>query len=108
LTERFQRRRLKCEKLTDRRRTPSDGKSSLCLWQGELKITFCKNIRSVLVLVNHNFLILGGKRGGGFNVWTEFVFTTNHNFLLTKTLLMMIMKMNVMISRMSFLILNKY
>jgi hypothetical protein len=32
-----QRRRLKCEKLTDdRRRTPSDGKSSHCLWQGEL------------------------------------------------------------------------
>jgi hypothetical protein len=39
LVEGFQRRRLKCEKLTDdRRRTPSDGKSSLCLWQGELKI----------------------------------------------------------------------
>ena len=39
LAERFQRRRLKCEKLTDdRRRTPSDGKSSHCLWQGELKI----------------------------------------------------------------------
>jgi hypothetical protein len=38
LTEGFQRRRLKCEKLTDdRRRTPSDGKSSHCLWQGELK-----------------------------------------------------------------------
>jgi hypothetical protein len=36
LTEGFQRRRLKCEKLTDDR-TPSDGKSSLCLWQGELK-----------------------------------------------------------------------
>ena len=34
----FQRRRLKCEKLTDdRRRTPSDGKSSHCLWQRELK-----------------------------------------------------------------------
>ena len=32
------RRRLKCEKLTDdRRRTPSDDKSSHCLWQGELK-----------------------------------------------------------------------
>jgi hypothetical protein len=31
------RRRLKCEKLTDDRwRTPSDGKSSHCLWQGEL------------------------------------------------------------------------
>ena len=37
LALRFQRRRLKCEKLThDRRRTPSDGKSSHCLWQGEL------------------------------------------------------------------------
>ena len=34
-------RRLKCEELTDdRRRTPSDGKSSHCLWQGELKMTF--------------------------------------------------------------------
>jgi hypothetical protein len=39
LAEGFQRRRLKCEKLTnDGRLTPSDGKSSLCLWQGELKI----------------------------------------------------------------------
>jgi hypothetical protein len=39
LAERFQRRRLKCEKLMDdRRRMPSDGKSSHCLWQGELKI----------------------------------------------------------------------
>ena len=38
LTEGIQ-RRLKCEKLTDdRRRMPSDGKSSLCLWQGELII----------------------------------------------------------------------
>ena len=38
LAEGFQRRWLKCEKLTnDRRRTPSDGKSSNCLWQGELK-----------------------------------------------------------------------
>ena len=39
LTEGFQRRRLKCEKLTDRRRTPSDDKSSHCRWQGELKKT---------------------------------------------------------------------
>jgi hypothetical protein len=40
LAEGFQRRRLKCEKLTDdRRRTPIDGKSSHCLWQGELKKT---------------------------------------------------------------------
>ena len=37
LAKGFQRRILKCEKLTDnRRRTPSDGKSSHCLWQGEL------------------------------------------------------------------------
>ena len=42
LAERFQRRRLKCEKLTDdRRRMPSDGKSSHCLWQGELKTCKC-------------------------------------------------------------------
>ena len=35
----FQRRRLKCEKLTDEgRRTSSDGKTSHCLWQGELKM----------------------------------------------------------------------
>ena len=48
LAEKFQRRRLKCEKLTDDRhqmkddrcRTPSDGKSSHCLWQGELKNCF--------------------------------------------------------------------
>jgi hypothetical protein len=38
LAEGFQARRLKCEKLMDdRRRTTSDGKSSHCLWQGELK-----------------------------------------------------------------------
>ena len=42
LAEGFQRRRLKCEKLTDdRRRMPSDGKSSHCLWQGELKNQRC-------------------------------------------------------------------
>ena len=35
----FQRRRLKCEKLTDDGRwMPSDGKNSHCVWQGELKI----------------------------------------------------------------------
>ena len=39
LAKPFQRRRLKCEKLADDRRLMlSDGKSSLCLWQGELKI----------------------------------------------------------------------
>jgi hypothetical protein len=41
LAKGFQRRRLKCEKLTDDGlRMPSDGKSSHCLWQGELKISF--------------------------------------------------------------------
>ena len=39
LAQGFQRRRLKCENLKDDiRRTPSDGKSSRCLWQGELII----------------------------------------------------------------------
>ena len=39
LAKGFQGRRLKYEKLTDeRRRTPSDGKSSHCLWQGQLKM----------------------------------------------------------------------
>ena len=39
LAEGFQRRRLKCEKITaDGRRTPSDDKSSHCLWQSELKM----------------------------------------------------------------------
>jgi hypothetical protein len=38
LAKGFQRRRLKCEKLMDDgRQMPSDGKSSHCLWQGELK-----------------------------------------------------------------------
>jgi hypothetical protein len=36
LAKGFQRRRLKCERFTDRQ-TPSDGNSSGCLWQGELK-----------------------------------------------------------------------
>jgi hypothetical protein len=35
----FQRRRFKCEKLTDRRRTLTYGKSSHGLWPGELKIS---------------------------------------------------------------------
>jgi hypothetical protein len=39
MAEGLHRKRLKCEKLTDnRRRTPSDGKSSHCHWQGELKM----------------------------------------------------------------------
>jgi hypothetical protein len=50
LAEGFQRRRLKCEKLTDeRRRTPSDGKSSHCRWQGELK----SNISNQLIEARH-------------------------------------------------------
>ena len=47
LAKRFQRRRLRCEKLTDDRlRTPSDGKSSHYLWQGELKRGGDKNIQT--------------------------------------------------------------
>ena len=37
--QRFQRRRFKCEKLTDGRRTLTHDKSSHGLWPGELKIT---------------------------------------------------------------------
>ena len=49
LGERFQRRRLKCEKLTDnRRRMPSDGKSLHCLWQGELKNLSKLNLTFIL------------------------------------------------------------
>jgi hypothetical protein len=51
LALRFQRRRLKCEKL--RRRTPSDGKSSHCLWQGELT-----KGHNYVKASNHSFLVL--------------------------------------------------
>ena len=68
LAEGFQRRRLKCEKLTDDRRqtkddrrqttddgrrTPSDGKSSRCLWQGELKtqITGLRNVTGIIIVI---------------------------------------------------------
>jgi hypothetical protein len=52
LPTKFQ-RRLKCEKLMDnRRRTPSDGKSSHCLWQGELKSII--GPPHLLILINHS------------------------------------------------------
>jgi hypothetical protein len=37
LADGFQRRKLKCEKLTDDRQQTTEAKSSHCLWQGELK-----------------------------------------------------------------------
>jgi hypothetical protein len=47
LAEGFQMRRLKCEKLTgDGRQTPSDGRSSHCLWQGELKSCLIRHVTS--------------------------------------------------------------
>ena len=55
LAEGFQRRRLKCEELTDdRRRTPSDGRSSHCLWHGELKIM--SKLSQVTDKLNHKML----------------------------------------------------
>ena len=52
LAEGFQRRRLKCEKLT-RRRMPSNGKSSHCIWQGELKmIETNEYIQNISTLIN--------------------------------------------------------
>jgi hypothetical protein len=47
LAEGFQRRRLKCEKLTDNRRwTPSDGKSSPC--QRQCELTMDANINTII------------------------------------------------------------
>ena len=43
MIEGFQRRILKCEMLTDDRRRTTDAKSSLCLWQGELKNWFTRH-----------------------------------------------------------------
>ena len=53
LAKGFQRRRLKCEKV-NRRRMPSDGKSSHCLWQGELK----KNRDTCVYLLQMQFFFL--------------------------------------------------
>jgi hypothetical protein len=56
LAEGFQRRRLKCEKLTDdRRRMPSDGKSSPCNWQGELK----KSLKKLLSMTYFFYIFYG-------------------------------------------------
>jgi hypothetical protein len=82
LDEGFQRRRLKCEKLADdRRRTPSDGKSSPSLWQDELKkLLICCATRLVILKLVANTGIsfffqisemqfvrtMGKKRGGHF------------------------------------------
>ena len=52
LAEVFQRKRLKCEKLTDDgRQTPSDGKSSHCLWHGKLKSNDVTNDDDLLYTV---------------------------------------------------------
>ena len=60
LAEGFQRRRLKCEKLTDdRRRTPSDGKSSCCLWQVELKRGEASNHIVKQLIINISVFNLG-------------------------------------------------
>ena len=60
----FQRRRLKCERVTDdRRRMPSDCKSSHCLWQGELKkpVQFLMRIRKQATsVVSLQWYILAG------------------------------------------------
>jgi hypothetical protein len=58
LAEGFQRRRLKCEKLTDNiRRTPSDSKSSHCLWQGELINLFypliSQNMQNISITIGY-------------------------------------------------------
>jgi hypothetical protein len=37
---------------------PSDGKSSYCLWQGELKIPFLSTVTQWMLLVKQELLIL--------------------------------------------------
>jgi hypothetical protein len=55
LAKGFKRRRLKCEKLTDDRRwMPSDGKSSHCLWQDELKMTYVPLKYSLIKIRSYN------------------------------------------------------
>ena len=54
MAEGFQRRRLKCESW---RRTPSDGKSSHCIWQSELK-KHCSTCIAILFLVHWWSLVL--------------------------------------------------
>jgi hypothetical protein len=64
LAEGFQRRRLKCEKLRmtdDRRRMPRDGKSSPCLWQGELKMVKFKIEHGNYFLWRHIGWLIGTK-----------------------------------------------
>jgi hypothetical protein len=68
LAKRFQMRRVSEEKIkmwkVNGRRTPSDGKSSRCLWQGELKnsIYFGKNTFIIpyyaIDSVKHNFFVV--------------------------------------------------
>ena len=60
LAEGFQRRRLKCEKLTDDgRQTPSDDKSSLCLWQGELKKSMARREKTFKIKKSNGcFLVM--------------------------------------------------
>jgi hypothetical protein len=68
LAKRFQMRRVSEEKIkmwkVNERRTPSDGKSSRCLWQGELKnsIYFGKNTFIIpyyaIDSVKHNFFVV--------------------------------------------------
>ena len=88
-------------------RVSQQGKQTIpYLLMTTLKITFYKNIKcSCISKPSFSYLRLKKKGGGEFNVWTN-VFSQQIIFFFTKTL--MIMKMNVMISRMSFLILNKY
>jgi hypothetical protein len=59
----FSRRRLKYEKLTDdKRRPPSDGKSSYCLWQGKLlimEVCIAKSLTNMATTGNSCFWLVG-------------------------------------------------
>ena len=54
--QRFQRRRFKCEKLTDGRRTLTHDKSSHGLWPGELKITLLQKLQVIDQLSEQTYI----------------------------------------------------
>ena len=69
--QRFQRRRFKCEKLTDGRKITHD-KSSHGLWPGELKIMLVLLMMRIWRWVVPILADYTGKYGGFFNKYTNF------------------------------------
>ena len=77
LAEGIQRRRLKCETLTDdRQRMPSDGKSSHCLWQGDEPIYIKLDILGRNTLTSNKILFRVMSSSLSFNFECPFICNT--------------------------------